>query len=64
MRNRPASWPLVSVGLMGAGVGAVGFLFYFLSGDAGTKPLPVASSFMVVAGAATALAGWVYDPRD
>ena len=42
MRNRPASWPLVSVGLMGAGIGAVGILFYFLSGAAEPKPMPVA----------------------
>ena len=39
MRFRPASWPLVSVGLMGIGIGAVGFLFYFLSGDAEPKPI-------------------------
>ena len=64
MRHRPVNWTLVSVGLMGVGIGAIGVLFYFLSGTEQRKPVPVASCAIAGIGATSILVGWFYDPQD
>ena len=61
MRHRPASWPLVFVGLMGIGIGTIGVLFYFMSGAEHPKPAPVASGVIAGIGMTSVLVGWFYD---
>ena len=42
MYRRPVSWPLVAIGLMATGIGAVGVLLYF-AGQSRPTSLPVGS---------------------
>jgi hypothetical protein len=63
MRYRPVNWPLVSIGLMGVGIGAIGILFHLLSGAELPNSAPVASAMFAAIGATTVIVGWFYDPR-
>ena len=63
MYRRPVSWPLVAIGLMAMGIGAVGMLLYF-AGPSRPESLPVGSCVIALIGAASALWGWFHEPTD
>lgn len=64
MHLRPASWPLVAVGLMGIGIGVVGLLIHFMSDASGTAYTPLISGGIAAIGVGAILFGWFHDPSD
>ena len=61
MHHRPVSWPLVCVGLMGVGIGVIGFMFYLFADAAQPLRVPVASAVMTGIGLVAMAIGWFHD---
>ena len=63
MHRRPVSWPMVVIGLMGIGIGAVGIVMHLVSA-APSKSFPVGSCVIAVIGVASVILGWFHEPND
>jgi hypothetical protein len=64
MRFRPVSWPVVSAGVCAMGIGAVGLLFNFFSGDAPSRFMMAACGAIAATGAVGVLVGWFHEPSE